>query len=172
MQIPESLGKRYVPDHDDGRQKFLLRIHRLGYHPEAALHEELACLDQLSQDTLLREARLSRNRRLLSSFRPSIPEGRFCSLLEWIDGRFMNKAPTLSRVHELGGIIGRIHRNTKSIKVTHRRYWDAEGLVGKNPKFGSVEHIPKISEQDQQVSEPLPTPDIWPIAAVSKDVST
>jgi Ser/Thr protein kinase RdoA (MazF antagonist) len=63
----------------------------------------------------------------------------------------MNRAPTLSRVHELGGIIGRIHRITKNIKVTHRRYWDAEGLVGKNPKFGSVEHVPKISAENQQV---------------------
>jgi Ser/Thr protein kinase RdoA (MazF antagonist) len=37
--------------------------------------------------------------------------------------------------------MAKLHEHAKKRKVTHRRYWDAEGLLGKNAKFGSLHHV-------------------------------
>jgi Ser/Thr protein kinase RdoA (MazF antagonist) len=72
-------------------------------------------------------------------------------MFEWIQGRFLRKSLTPSHLNELGRIIGRIHKGLKDAKAVHRRYWDAEGLVGRTATFGSVDHLSGISASDQKI---------------------
>jgi Ser/Thr protein kinase RdoA (MazF antagonist) len=52
---------------------------------------------------------------------------------------------------KLGAIIGSLHKNAEGFDVIHRRYWDAEGLVGANPKFGSIDRLEGVSAKTQDI---------------------
>jgi Ser/Thr protein kinase RdoA (MazF antagonist) len=50
---------------------------------------------------------------------------------------------------KLGSVIADLHRSAQGFPVIHRRYWDAEGLVGARPKFGSIDRLEGISTKAQ-----------------------
>jgi Ser/Thr protein kinase RdoA (MazF antagonist) len=138
----------------NGGKQFLLRIHRNGYHSRQAIVEELRWLRELSDDPMLIVPRPvpSKRGQLVERVETSlVGEARRCSLLEWIHGRFINKSLNRSHMENLGQLIGRLHKIGRLRAVVERRYWDAEGLVGGNPKLGSVEDLPGISSSDQRI---------------------
>ena len=135
-------------------RKFLLRIHRPGYHTESAILEELHWLEILSNEQMLLVPTpyRSKNGKLVErAATDAVNQQRLCCLFEWIDGRFMYKSLTPIHMNQLGKIIGRIQKSLSSAEVVHRRYWDAEGLLGKNAKFGSVDSLSGISAGDQKI---------------------
>jgi Ser/Thr protein kinase RdoA (MazF antagonist) len=138
---------------DQGR-RLLLRIHRNDYHSRAGIAEELCWLEELAEDPAFIVPRpiKSRQGRLVERVETSlVGEARHCSLLEWIEGRFINKSLNLSHMKSVGGLVGRLHRASRHRPVVERPRWDAEGLVGQNPIVGSVEDLPRISPADQRI---------------------
>ena len=134
-------------------KKFLLRIHRNGYHSHPAILEELHWLQDLSADPLLfvpRPIQSKRHQLLERITAPAVGQARYCTVLEWVDGRFIDKSLNLSHMFALGKLIGRLHKRGRGRQVVERRYWDAEGLVGTNAKLGSVEGLPRVSASDQK----------------------
>jgi Ser/Thr protein kinase RdoA (MazF antagonist) len=143
FQVTTTIGKR-----------FLLRIHRPGYHTEAAILEELTWLERLSAARTLRVPVPIRSRsgRLVESVAsPQVPQRRYCCVLQWIDGHFIRRSLNVSHLRKLGGVIARLHGNAEGLTVVHRKYWDAEGLVGENPKFGSIDRLEGISRSAQDI---------------------
>jgi len=137
-----------------GGNRFLLRVHRDKYHSEAAIKEELAWLKRLGAAgrTLVPVPIKSRNGRLLESVESSGLEGpRYCDLLQWVDGRFIEKSVSTKHLFDLGRLMAKLHQSTDGTKVLHRRYWDASGLVGPKPKFGSIERICELNKNQQKI---------------------
>jgi Ser/Thr protein kinase RdoA (MazF antagonist) len=137
-----------------GGKQFLLRIHRNDYHTPSAILEELRWLQELSKDDQLIVPRPVQSRRgqLLESVGTAlVGKPRNCAVLEWIEGRFIDKSLNAAHMRSLGEVISRLHRRGKNRNVRERRYWDAEGLVGTNPKLGPVEDLPGISSSDQKL---------------------
>ena len=137
-----------------GGKRFLLRIHRNDYHSRPGIVEELLWLQELSADPMLIVPKpiLSKRGQLVERVETSdVGEARHCSVLEWIDGRFINKSLNRSHMENVGHVIGRLHKVGRHRKVVERPCWNAEGLIGMNPKLGSVENLPGISSSDQRL---------------------
>ena len=68
---------------------------------------------------------------------------RHCSLFHWLDGRFVEKGLNEKRMYQLGRLIAQLQTRTRKTKL--RKYWDSEGLVGVQSKFGSYDKLDGIS---------------------------
>ncbi len=144
---------------DHRRNNYLLRICRYEYHTTEALNEELQWLKKLSRQFQVPTPVASKKKKLLTwTTTQSLPEGRNTALFHWTDGVFLtakkrspNKIKTHHRV-SLGRLIGELHNHesTRS-KVVHRKYWTAEGLVGRQTKFGSIDHLTQATPAQQRL---------------------
>jgi Ser/Thr protein kinase RdoA (MazF antagonist) len=97
----------------DGRDRFLLRVHRPARHGRnidsaAAIGSELAWLTALRAGTdLLVPVPLPTTDGKLTTVAasPHVPEPRVCSVLRWMDGRIHSAAPRPVHLHRLGGVM-------------------------------------------------------------------
>jgi len=133
---------------------FLLRVHRHAYHTKHAILEELQWLEKLSARGTVKVPDPVRSNdghlvELVGS--PQVTDNRHCCLFRWIDGRFIDKSVGVQHLSQLGDVIGELQSSTVEVPVVHRRYWDAEGLVGTHPKFGSIDTLEGISGKTQDV---------------------
>ena len=138
----------------NGGRQFLLRIHRNDYHSRDGIVEELRWLQELSDDPLLVVPMpvLSKRGELVERVHVSgVGESRHCSLLEWVDGRFINKSLSRAHMERVGEAIGRLHKVARHRGAVDRPRWNAEGLVGLHSELGSVENLPGISSGDQRI---------------------
>jgi len=135
---------------------FLLRIHRKDYHSKNAILEELEWVKQLSENNeQIQKPILSINGKLVEevSFGKTA-DSRYCSVLTWVDGKMRYKSITQNALRNAGQLAGQLHQNADKIKVKHRQYWTAEGLLGANAKFGGLHKLkPEISKAQYEVIE-------------------
>jgi len=119
---------------------YLLRIHRKNNHSKNAILEELTWLKQLSENIEhIQKPIASINGLLVEEITFGDPlNSRFCSVLTWVEGKMRYKSITQNAMFSTGQLIGKLHKNTYKKKVKHRNYWDSEGLLGVNAKFGSL----------------------------------
>jgi len=116
--------------------RYLLRIHRVGYQSSESIASELEWLSALRRDVGLAvpEPVLSQNGELLVTVSvPSVPEGRSCSLLRWMEGRFCRHRCRPGRLRALGNLMASLHHHADSWPLPagfSRRHWDHEGLFG------------------------------------------
>jgi Ser/Thr protein kinase RdoA (MazF antagonist) len=140
----------------DGRSgdRFLLRVHRNGYHTASAIEDEVRWLERLSQDSeLVVPAPVrSRNGNLVESGSAAgVPAPRNCTLMRWLEGRFSRRRLTVQAVFGLGRAIASLHAKHNQMRVTRRQYWNAEGLVGLQPKLGAVEALTGATQRQQTI---------------------
>jgi Ser/Thr protein kinase RdoA (MazF antagonist) len=121
--------------------RFLLRIHRPGYQTAASIASELMWLSALS-----REQRLAvpepvptvHGTWLTTVTVPGVPQPRHCSLLRWMEGRFLRQRPRPRHVEEVGKFMARLHQHAAHWRPPAafvRRHWDWEGLFGNQAGF-------------------------------------
>ena len=135
---------------------FLLRIHRKNYHSKKAILEELGWVKQLSENTdFIQKPIPSINGLLLEEITiGDTSDSRFCSVLTWIDGNIRYRSLTQNTMFNAGRLVGNLHKSTFKQKVKHRNYWDAEGLLGVNAKFGSLHNLkPEIKKEEYKILE-------------------
>lgn len=138
---------------ESGKRKYLLRVHRYGYHTPEAIGEELAWLKRLgSTDLSVPQPVRSKQGKLLEAVAtPELPAARQCDLLEWVEGTFIYKSTTPKDVYRLGQLMAKLHASTRGRAVKHRRYWDANGLVGREPKFSWPSRFPGVPAGRQKI---------------------
>lgn len=123
-------------------RRFLLRVHRIGYQTREEIASELTWLGALRSMTSLvvPEPLQTRSGDPIASVSvPGLPEGRHCSLLRWIDGRFMRKNPRPVHFWNLGKLMAALHDqavNWNPPAGFRRRSWDWDGLFGDNAGVG------------------------------------
>lgn len=131
-------------------QNYLLRIHRDQYHTKSAIIEELAWLDHLAKKGLsVPKPVLSIKRNRVETVHVPDVGSRNCSVLEWLDGRFLEKSIKPSHMFQVGQLIADLQNNNPQGPVKSRHYWSADGLVGAHPKFGSIDRLSAISKREQ-----------------------
>ena len=131
-------------------QKYLLRIHRHGYHSEEAILQELRWLTSLAQDRRLQvpsplRSKAGRFVERLSS--RGVGQARFCCLFRWVEGRFIDKSLRPGHMFELGKTVAVLQKSARHLASQHRRYWGAEGLLGRRPKFGATDNLQGATPQ-------------------------
>lgn len=135
----------------NGKQ-YLLRIHRSDYHSRNGILEELRWLDRLAKKKFqVQKIVRSKSGKLLECIQhPDVPTPRNVCVFEWVEGRFLEKSLRPHHLFELGQLIGQLHLDTKKIQVKARRYWTADGMLGKNAKFGSIDSLTGVRDKDQK----------------------
>ncbi len=147
-----------------GKNKnFVLRIHRPNYHNLNALNEELSWILNLSKktDVLVPTPILSKNGQLIETMISNdFKQEMNCDVLNWIDGRQIEKSVTPKHLYELGVLTSKLQNYGKESTCKNRMYWNASGLAGDNPTLGSFENVSAISKDDQKFIN-LTRPEIY-----------
>ncbi|MEK7356553.1 MAG: phosphotransferase [Bdellovibrionota bacterium] len=134
-------------------RKYLLRVHRLDYHSLGGIEEELKWLEFLSDRIdadIPRPLRTKDGRRLATVSTDGIPNARPVTMCEWVDGHFMHGRVRPKHMRELGRLIAEIQTVSSKIEVKHRRYWNAESMLGPAPKWGEFDALPKVKPDVQK----------------------
>lgn len=139
VRFPEgSLPKAASPAYAENT--CLLRIHRTGYNNQASIASELMWL------TALREAGHSvpepvpaqDGTLFVQVATPEMPDGRVCSLLRWMQGKFYAEVATAKHYSLLGQVMAQLHQHAQTWQppaAFKRRRWDWEGLFGEQAGF-------------------------------------
>jgi len=134
----------------DGRDRFLLRVHRPARHgrdvdPAAAIGSELDWLTALRAETdLLVPApfrTIDGNLTTVVAGPPDMPEPRICSVLRWMDGRIHSAAPRPVHLRRLGSVMARLHNHAGQWRVPPgfvRIRWDWETFFGDTMVYGGI----------------------------------
>ena len=140
---------------DRKNNKYLLRIHPVGYHTKQAILEEIKWLKYISGTSDIRVPKpfCSKDGEfVVKCYHPSIDAPRYCDMFEWVPGGFRWKSINDQYAYSLGETIAKLQQNGKSVKTQHRNYWDAGGLVGTDrAKFHNVENLTGISKKRQDL---------------------
>ncbi|MBW7877539.1 MAG: phosphotransferase [Candidatus Cloacimonetes bacterium] len=137
---------------EDGR-KYLLRVHREGYHTALAIEEELQWLTHLSQHGFsVPKVIASRQGNVLESVvHPGVLGPRNCCMFEWVHGRFIGKSVSVKHLQAVGRLLAGFQNSLYTVPVRHRIYWDASGMLGDDPKFGSIDALDGASPTEQDL---------------------
>lgn len=134
-------------------QSFLIRIHRNDYHSKLAIEEELKWLSHLSKKgvSVPQPVRSKKGNLVETVEHADMGSSRNCSVLVWVPGSFLEKSIKPKHLFEVGQLLADFQNNTPKGKTKHRQYWTAEGMVGTNPKFGSIDKLPNVSPHEQKI---------------------
>ena len=134
-------------------KRFLLRIHRGDYHSDRAILEEINWLQRLEKRKVRvpRPLLSKRNQWIEHCETPEVGRPRQCVVFEWIDGYFLEKSIRPRHMFELGKLIATLQQSVPLSRSTNRIYWDANGLVGAKPKFGSISKLLGVTSKNQRI---------------------
>jgi Ser/Thr protein kinase RdoA (MazF antagonist) len=132
-----------------GRDRFLLRVHRPARHGRnvdsaAAIGSELDWLTALRADTDLQvpePVRTTAGKLTVTASSRDVPEPRFCSVLRWMDGRGHAGAPRPVHLRRLGSVMARLHNHAGQWRVPPgfvRIRWDCAAFFGDTMVYGGI----------------------------------
>lgn len=162
-----------------------LRLHRIGYQTEVAIRSELWWAAALADAGVAVPAPQPA---LSGETLVTLPHGRHCSAIAWVDGQPLGEAGvpfTASRDsqiachHALGALMAEVHAATARLTLPDwftRARWDLDGLTGDNPFWGRFWDHPLLTTPEaaellaardylRAWIMALPDPDIGPIHA-------
>lgn len=143
---------------DDGL-RLALRIHRHGYHSDAALASELMWMQALADEGIGVPGviRTRDGSTLTFAAAARVPERRQIDLLEWLDGRSLGDLETQGELDapqrralyaSIGALAARLHDHSAAWPRPAgfvRHSWHAEALVGSTPLWGRFWQLKGLS---------------------------
>jgi Ser/Thr protein kinase RdoA (MazF antagonist) len=155
--------------HTADRRRVVLRVHRLGYHSDTALHSEFAWLQALGAHGIeVPQPVLSRrgNPFELLDF-DGVPGPRQVDVFEWIDGAQLGAVDGslstdpvwIERTYgTVGELAARMHNQSCAWEPPtgfQRHAWCEEGLAGATPLWGQFWELEALSSQQRALFERL-----------------
>ncbi len=140
----------------DGR-RFALRINRPGYQIAEAIRSELAWMESL-RESGVRTPRhaLGTDGDPLQHARAPDGEVRTAVMFEWIDGQPLSAVGDVEPWQRLGELMARLHVQANAWTPPEwftRPAWDAEALVGDDPRWGPPDPHHVFTAEDRAVLE-------------------
>ena len=140
--------------------KAILRIHRKNYHSLRAIESELAWLEALGREKVIRtpDYYLGRNSCAIQFGKTdALIDGRFMVLFHFVDGNAPDESLDMTYgFHALGAIAARCHDHAISwAKPTYfeRLTWDAEAVFGPAATWGNWRDAPLVDRDIAKVLE-------------------
>ncbi|MBE8591306.1 phosphotransferase [Pseudomonas sp. MAFF 301449] len=140
------------------RQRFVLRIHRPGYHSHQAISSELAWLAALQADGFeVPQPIAGQNGELIQ--RASVPErdSHWVVLFHWIEGHEPHSEQNLqASFRRLGAINARLHTHARTWQPPagfQRLTWDHPRMVGSDAHWGHWKHAPHLPRNQWSLIE-------------------
>jgi Ser/Thr protein kinase RdoA (MazF antagonist) len=147
-----------VADAATGRRT-VLRLHRRGYHDEAAIRSELAWLDAVRAEAGLRTPCVlpaPDGRRLVALAEEGAPDPRYVVQFEWLPG--IEPTPSDERLPRwfemLGAVTARLHRHAREWRPPagfSRFAWDYEGAFGAEARWGRWQDGIAVGTEEREV---------------------
>lgn len=146
-----------------------LRVHRLGYHSEAALRSEAHwCAALAAAGIEVPVVVLSKSGRTFENVSaPGTGPARQVDLFEWIEGAQLGSTEggvagdvqAIARSYEtIGQLAARMHNHTQRWRAPadfHRHAWDLEGFVGEQPLWGRFWELRALTPAQRAMFERL-----------------
>lgn len=139
-----------------------LRVHRGGYHSEAALRSELTWMERLAADGIGVPSiiRTRAGEHLAEVRSAALAEPRYVDMLGWLSGSTLGSAEqglgadgdVQALFHQAGAVAARIHLNSAQWRQPNeftRHAWDEEGLIGANPFWGRFWELDLLSPEQR-----------------------
>ena len=162
----------FLPNNPYIANRYLLRVHSVGYQTPASIASELAWLQSLRAQTDLAVPQplfTTGGASVAVAEAEGVPQARACSLLRWVSGRF-SRGERPAHYEALGEAMARLHNHasrwTPPADFTRRR-WDWDGFFGQGAALGAGidawnllprEHRPlfeKVAERARSVMDGL-----------------
>jgi Ser/Thr protein kinase RdoA (MazF antagonist) len=140
----------------DGR-RFALRINRLGYQTPDAIRSEIEWMESLRRGGVRTPvAIVGRDDDPLQLATGADGTSRTAVLFEWIDGVPLSAVGSVEPWERLGALMARIHELTLAWTPPAwfiRPAWDAEALVGDQPRWGPPDPDGLFATEDRALLE-------------------
>ncbi|MGY3175159.1 Ser/Thr protein kinase RdoA (MazF antagonist) [Pseudomonas sp. TE12234] len=144
-------------------QRVALRIHRNGYHGEAALRSELQWMEALASAgiTVPQIIRTQNESHLIEVTHQELGD-RHVDMLAWLPGTTAGTSEAGVQAdteidflfNEAGALAARIHLHAAQWQQPDefvRHAWDEEGLIGANPFWGRFWELEQLSEAQRDL---------------------
>jgi Ser/Thr protein kinase RdoA (MazF antagonist) len=145
--------------------KVILRVHRCGYHSDAALHSERTWMQALADHGIdVPRHVLSNKGNSFETLRIEGFEGeRQVDVFHWIQGQQLGTVEqgvavsggSVSDIYrDVGRLAARIHNHSSvwTAPASFKRHaWDAEGLAGENPLWGRFWELDALSGPQREL---------------------
>lgn len=122
--------------------RYILRVHRSGYHTRNAINSELTWTKALREEAGVRTPEVLKGpdgRLIHHVVTEALPEGRNCVFFEFLDGEEPDEENLLPSFPALGEVTARIHKHSRHWQLPEgfeRLSWDTETTVGDKPHWG------------------------------------
>ncbi|HEY6925445.1 MAG TPA: phosphotransferase [Steroidobacteraceae bacterium] len=150
-------------------RRVVLRIHRLGYHSDAALHSELAWMNALRASGIevprVIPSRSGKAFELIAC--EAVPGPRQVDMFEWIDGSQLGSVEQglssdrawVQRIYTVvGELAARMHNQSCAWPAPtgfQRHSWCDDGLAGSTPLWGRFWELKELSARQRGLFERL-----------------
>ncbi len=139
-------------------QKWVLRIHRAGYHSHRAIESELAWIDALAHDGKVRTPGYvtGRNGEVIQiGTLPALSDPRHMVLFEFVEGAAPDETGDLTPgFRDLGQIAARCHDHVlrwPRPEGFERMTWDVDTVFGPAPTWGHWRDAPGVTPERAEV---------------------
>jgi Ser/Thr protein kinase RdoA (MazF antagonist) len=143
----------------------VLRVHRLGYHSDAALRSEFAWMRALEAAGIAvpQVIHSKGGNEFEKVGTPELGDARQIDVLRWIEGRQLGSVETSVRgdastiadqYRAIGAIMARMHNQAAAWEPPAgfmRHCWDVEGLVGEQPLWGRFWELAALAPAQRQL---------------------
>ena len=148
--INVSENATYIVESSRG-YKAILRVHRENYHTRRAIECELAWLDALSTESLVKTPGyfVGKNGEAIQEMKADgLSEPRFLVLFEFVEGSAPSESGDItSGFHELGTLAAHCHLHAikwDKPEPFERLTWDIDTVFGNNPTWGNWRDAPEV----------------------------
>jgi Ser/Thr protein kinase RdoA (MazF antagonist) len=147
--------------------QYLLRVHQPGYQKPDGIRLELEWLAAMRRDAgePVQEPVQTRDGRLVVAIEaPGVPEARYCSLLRWLQGRYIRKNVRPRHIRAQGRLMARLHAHASTYEVPQgltKKCYDWDGLFKDDDGTG----LPA-----SEAWKLLPSSSVEPFKAVAREV--
>ncbi len=160
FKVTTAAGKRYA-----------LRVHRPGYHSQAAIHSELEWMAALAMAGLdiPQVVPTASGELLITQSTQQIQEPRVVDLFEWVDGEILrvhldraigekNTAEIKRLFEQVGETMAQLHNHAAVWKAPAgftRHAWDRAGFVGEQPFWGRFWELELLSAEQKRLMQAI-----------------
>jgi Ser/Thr protein kinase RdoA (MazF antagonist) len=139
--------------------RYVLRIHRFGYHTDGALRSEFQWMAALDQSGIPTPHAIPtrQGKPFARTEVKAVPEPRQVGLFAWIDGvpisDVEDRGGDLAMHRTIGTLMARMHTHAAQWSLPEgftRHAWDLDGLLGPKPVWGRFWELPHFSEKEQE----------------------
>ncbi len=153
--------------HRDDGVRVAVRVHRHGYHCDAALRSELSWMQALAAEGVEVPPIVETvDGAIFATVEcPGIPEARQVDVLGWLpgapagsseDGADMDEAAAVRLFFDAGALAATMHDKVKAMRFAddfQRHAWDEHGLIGTDPLWGRFWDLNMLSEAERDLLE-------------------